>query len=97
MVADVSEDRIFNVMDAIIEGRHKQAIGGVQNLSRERRIESRGFLRCSARQVRQLIVAAHMLERGARNAEIGRRLRINLPWLVDKTCRQASEGRFDVD
>ena len=32
MVADTSQDRIFNVMDAIIEGRHNLAIGGVQNL-----------------------------------------------------------------
>ena len=88
MVADVSEDRIFNVMDAIIEGRHRQAIGGVQNLiANGESIE--GIFALLTRQVRQLIVAAHMLERGSRNPEVGRRLRINFPWLVDKTCRQA--------
>lgn len=89
MVADVSEDRIFNVMDAIIEGKHRQAIGGVQNLvANGESIE--GIFALLARQVRQLIVAAHLLERGSRNPEVGRRLRINLPWLVDKTCRQAN-------
>ena len=88
MVADVSEDRIFNVMDAIIEGRHRQAIGGVQNLvANGESIE--GIFALLTRQVRQLIVAAHMLERGSRNPEVGQRLRMNLPWLVDKTCRQA--------
>ena len=94
MVADVSEDRIFNVMDAIIEGRHKQAIGGVQNLvANGEAIE--GIFALLTRQVRQLIIAAHMLERGGRPPEIGQRLRINLPWLLDKTCRQASRVGSD--
>ncbi len=88
MVADVSEDRIFNVMDAIIEGKHRQAISGVQNLvANGEAIE--GIFALLTRQVRQLIIAAHMLERGSRNSEIGQRLRINFPWLLDKTCRQA--------
>ena len=89
MVADVSEDRIFNVMDAIIEGRHNLAIGGVQNLvANGEAIE--GIFALLARQVRILIVVAHLLEHGARNAEVGQRLRMNLPWLLDKTCKQAS-------
>jgi len=89
MVADVSEDRIFNVMDAIIEGRHNLAIGGVQNLiANGESIE--GIFALLTRQVRILIVAAHMLSRGASRSEIGQRLRINMPWLLDKTCKQAS-------
>ena len=89
MVADVSEDRIFNVMDAIIEGRHNLAIGGAQNLvANGEAIE--GIFALLTRQVRILIVAAHLLEHGARNAEVGQRLRMNLPWLLDKTCKQAS-------
>lgn len=89
MVADTSQDRIFNVMDAIIEGRHNLAIGGVQNLiANGESIE--GIFALLTRQVRILIVAANMLSRGASRAEIGQRLRINMPWLLDKTCRQAS-------
>ncbi len=89
MVADVSEDRIFNVMDAIIEGRLNLAIGGVQNLvTNGESIE--GIFALLTRQVRILIVAAHLLENGARNADVGQRLRINFGWLVDKTCKQAS-------
>ena len=89
MVADTSQDRIFNVMDAIIEGRHNLAIGGVQNLiANGESIE--GIFALLTRQVRILIVAAHMLERRTPNLEIGRRLRINMPWLLDKTCKQAS-------
>ena len=89
MVADTSQDRIFNVMDAIIEGRHNLAIGGVQNLiANGESIE--GIFALLTRQVRILIVAAHMLSRGASRSEIGQRLRINMPWLLDKTCKQAS-------
>lgn len=89
MVADTSQDRIFNVMDAIIEGRHNLAIGGVQNLiANGESIE--GIFALLTRQVRILIVAANMLERRTPNLEIGRRLRINMPWLLDKTCKQAS-------
>ncbi len=89
MVADVSEERIFNVMDAIIEGRHNHAVSGVENLlANGQSIE--GIFALLARQVRSLIIAAHMLERRARPAEVAQRLRINMPWLVDKTCRQAS-------
>ena len=89
MVADTSQDRIFNVMDAIIEGGHNLAIGGVQNLiANGESIE--GIFALLTRQVRILIVAAHMLSRGAPRSEIGQRLRINMPWLLDKTCKQAS-------
>ena len=89
MVADTSQDRIFNVMDAIIEGRHNLAIGGVQNLiANGESIE--GIFALLTRQVRILIIAAHMLRRGAARSEIAQRLRINMPWLLDKTCRQAS-------
>ena len=89
MVADTSHDRIFNVMDAIIEGRHNLAIGGVQNLiANGESIE--GIFALLTRQVRILIVAAHMLSRGAPRSEIAQRLRINMPWLLDKTCKQAS-------
>ncbi len=89
MVADTSQDRIFNVMDAIIEGRHNLAIGGVQNLiGNGESIE--GIFALLTRQVRILIVAAHMLGHGATSSEVGQRLRINMPWLLDKTCKQAS-------
>ena len=89
MVADTSQDRIFNVMDAIIEGRHNLAIGGVQNLiANGESIE--GIFALLTRQVRILIVTAHMLSRGASRSEIGQRLRISMPWLLDKTCKQAS-------
>ena len=89
MVADTSQDRIFNVMDAIIEGRHNLAIGGVQNLiANGESIE--GIFALLTRQVRILIVTAHMLSRGSSRSEIGQRLRINMPWLLDKTCKQAS-------
>lgn len=89
MVADTSHDRIFNVMDAIIEGRHNLAIGGVQNLiANGESIE--GIFALLTRQVRILIVASHMLSRGVPRYEIGQRLRINMPWLLDKTCKQAS-------
>ena len=64
MVADTSQDRIFNVMDAIIEGRHNLAIGGVQNLiANGESIE--GIFALLTRQVRILIVVGHMLSRGA--------------------------------
>ncbi len=89
MVADVSETRIFNVMDAIIEGRLEQAIGGVQNLiANGESIE--GIFGLLTRQVRILISAAHLLQNGKNRSEIGKRLKINLPWLLDKTCRQAA-------
>ena len=89
MVADTSQDRIFNVMDAIIEGRHNLAIGGVQNLiANGESIE--GIFALLTRQVRILIIAAHMLSRGAPRSEIAQRLRINMPWLLDKTSKQAS-------
>ena len=89
MVVDVSEARIFNVMDAIIEGRLEQTIGGVQNLiSNGESIE--GIFGLLTRQVRILISTAHLLESGTNRSEIGKRLKINLPWLLDKTCRQAS-------
>ena len=89
MVADASQEGIFNVMDAIIEGRHNLAIGGVQNLiANGESIE--GILALLTRQVRILIVAAHLLEKGTSRQEIGRRLRLNMGWLIDKTCRQAS-------
>ena len=89
MVADTSQDRIFNVMDAIIEGRHNLAIGGVQNLiANGEAIE--GIFALLTRQVRILIVTAHMLSSGSPRSEIGQRLRINMPWLLDKTCKQAS-------
>lgn len=89
MVADMSQDRIFNVMDAIIEGRHNLAIGGVQNLiANGESIE--GIFALLTRQVRILIVVAHMLNSGAPRSEISQRLRINMPWLLDKTCKQAS-------
>ena len=89
MVADTSQDRIFNVMDSIIENRHNLALSGVQNLiANGESIE--GIFSLLTRQVRILIVAAHLLERGASNAQVGQRLRINMNWLVDKTCKQAS-------
>ncbi len=89
MVADASQDRIFNVMDAIIEGRTSQALSGVQNLiANGESIE--GIFALLTRQVRILLVAADLLERGTSSAQVGQRLRINLGWLVDKTCRQAS-------
>jgi DNA polymerase-3 subunit delta len=88
MVADASQDRIFNVMDAIIEGRHNLAIGGVQNLiANGESIE--GIFALLTRQVRILIVAAHLLQKGVSRQEIGRRLRLNMDWLVNKTCQQA--------
>lgn len=89
MVADASQDRIFNVMDAIIEGRHNIAIGGVQNLiANGESIE--GIFALLTRQVRILIMTSHLLEKGVSSQEIGRRLRLNMAWLIDKTCRQAS-------
>ena len=89
MVADATQDRIFNVMDAIIEGRHNLALGGVQNLiANGESIE--GIFGLLTRQVRILIIAAHLLERGMSSAQVGQKLRINMGWLVDKTCRQAS-------
>ena len=89
MVADASQERIFNVMDAIIEGRHNLAIGGVQNLiASGEAIE--GIFALLTRQVRILIIAAHLLEKRTPRQEIARRLRINMDWLIDKTCRQAS-------
>ena len=88
MVADASQDRIFNVMDAIVEGHHSQAFSGVQNLiANGESIE--GISALLSRQVRILIVAAHLLERGMSSAQVGQRLRINMGWLVDKTCKQA--------
>lgn len=89
MVADTSQDRIFNVMDAIIEGQTRQALSGVQNLiANGESIE--GIFALLTRQVRILIVAAHLLENGQSQAQVGQRLRINLDWLIRKTCTQAS-------
>ena len=88
MVADASQDGIFNVLDAIIEGRMNVAIGGFQNLiANGESIE--GILALLTRQVRILIVASHLLERRVPQSEIGRRLRLNSNWVIDKTCKQA--------
>ena len=89
MVTDASQDRIFTVMDHIIEGRHSAALSGIQNLiANGESIE--GIFALLTGQVRRLIVAAHLVESRVPQAEIGRRLRINMRWLLDKTCRQAS-------
>ena len=89
MVADASQDRIFSVLDSLIEGQYSKALGGVQNLiANGESIE--GILALLARQVRNLVLAAYMLERGVPQSTIGQRLRLNLGWLVNKTCQQAS-------
>ena len=88
MVADDSEDRIFAVMDAIIEGRHRAALSGVQKLlASGESIE--GIMALLSRQVRTLIVASYMLERRASQSQVGAKLNLRMPWLLNKNCQQA--------
>ena len=89
MVSDARQEGIFRVMDAIIDGNPKLALGGFHNLmSHGESIE--GIFSLLSRQLRILIIASYLLSTRTNRTEIGRRLNITMPWLLDKTCRQAA-------
>lgn len=89
MVSDARQEGIFRVMDAIIDGNPKLALSGFHNLMLHgESIE--GIFSLLSRQLRILIIASYLLSNRTNRAEIGNRLNITMPWLLDKTCRQAS-------
>lgn len=86
MVAYVREANIFQAVDAVTEGRTDAALRLVRKI-----VEDGGsviyVLTMLARQVRLLLIANDMLSRGARQEEIGARLRLS-GWALNKTLQQ---------
>ncbi len=94
MVSAARQESIFRVIDAIIDGQPPRALSGLQNLlDHGESIE--GVFALLSRQMRVLILAKHLMNSRVNRGEMGRRLRINNDWVLDKTCRQANNRGMD--
>ena len=89
MVSDAHDEGIFRVVDAVVDGNAKAAIGGLQSILQNGQTVD-GVLGLITRQLRILILANDLLARGLPRDEIGTRLAIRFDWLLAKTTRQAS-------
>ncbi len=91
MVSDAHQEGIFKVIDAIIDGNPRLAVGGLHNLLANGESMG-GIFRLLNRQLRILIIANHLQASRVSPADIGRRLNIRFDWLVRKTCNQAANA-----
>ena len=87
MVAYVREANIFQAVDAAIDGRTDAALRLVRKIMEDGN-PAVYVLTMLARQVRLLLIANDMLSRGARQEEIGARLRLS-GWVLNKTLQQS--------
>ena len=94
MVSDAHDEGIFRVVDAVVDGNSKVAIGGLHSILQNGQTID-GVLGLLTRQLRTLIMANELAAQGVPRDVIGTRLAVRFDWLLEKTMRQAS--RIGID
>ena len=94
MVSDAHDEGIFRVVDAVVDGNSKVAIGGLHIILQNGQTID-GVLGLLTRQLRTLIMANELAAQGVPRDVIGTRLAVRFDWLLEKTMRQAS--RIGID
>ena len=79
---------IFNLVDAVAEGRLAAAMQALDGVRAEGEPEQR-ILQMLARQYRQIIITREVLDAGGRDQEIQAALQTNFDWLARRMRRQA--------
>ncbi len=79
---------IFNLVDAVAEGRLATAMQALEGVRAEGESEQR-IMQMLARQYRQIIVTREVLDSGGRDQEIQAALKTNFEWLARRMRRQA--------
>ncbi len=93
MVQDARSANIFATVDKILERNPKEAMRMLYSLLREG--ESLGtILTMLARQTRLLILAVELRKLGITPSEIGRRMQVTHPFVLNKTLRQATHFNY---
>ena len=88
LVSQVREANVFNMVDALIEGRAAVALPLLQQLREDGR-EAPYLISMVERQLRLLALARDLLEQRVPQGEMGSRLGVNSQFVVRKTLDQA--------
>lgn len=88
MVPAVRSVTIFNLVDAVAEGRLADAMRALDGVRADGEPEAR-IIQMLARTYRQIIVAREVVDRGGSNDDIQSALRTNFAWLARRVRRQA--------
>ncbi len=88
MVPAVRSVTIFNLVDAVAEGRLADAMQALDGVRAEGEPETR-IIQMLARTYRQIVVAREVLDRGGSNEDIQAAVKTNFAWLARRLRRQA--------
>ena len=88
MVPAVRSVTIFNLVDAVAEGRLADAMQALDGVRAEGEPETR-IIQMLARTFRQIVVAREVLDRSGSNEDIQSALKTNFAWLARRVRRQA--------
>lgn len=88
MVPTVRSVTIFNLVDAVAEGRLSDAMQALDGVRAEGEPETR-IIQMLARTYRQVVISREVLDRGGSNEDIQSAVKTNFSWLARRLRRQA--------
>ncbi len=94
LVSQVREANIFNAVDAMIEGRQRDAMSLLQQLRDDGRDPSY-IIAMVQRQLRLLALAKNGMDRGASQAEMGSEMGTSSQFVIRKTVQQARRQTWE--
>ena len=98
LVPSVRRVTIFNLVDAVAEGRLADAMRALDGVRAEGESATR-ILQMIARQMRQIVIAREVIDRGGTDAELETALKTRASWLAKRIRRQAeryTQARADA-
>ncbi|MFQ6027862.1 MAG: DNA polymerase III subunit delta [Dehalococcoidia bacterium] len=94
LVSQVREANVFNMVDAMIEGRAAVALPLLQQIRQDGR-EAPYIIGMVERQLRLLALARELMEQRVPQGEMGTRLGVNSQFVLRKTLEQARRHSWD--
>lgn len=94
LVSQATEANIFSAVDAMIEGRQREAMTLVQQLRNDGRDPSH-IIAMVQRQLRLLALAKNGMDRGASQKELGEQMGTSSQFVIRKTIQQARRNSWE--
>ena len=94
LVAQAKEANIFNAVDAMMEGRQRDALSQLQQLKADGR-DSSYIIAMVQRQLRLLALAKNGMETGASQSELGKQMGTSSQFVIRKTIQQARQHTWE--
>ena len=94
LVAQAKEANIFNAVDAMMEGRQRDALSQLQQLRDDGR-DSSYIIAMVQRQLRLLALAKNGMETGASQSELGSQMGTSSQFVIRKTIQQARKHTWE--